>query len=737
MATGELTGNAPIAGGRCGDGLASVDGFTDRPNDTIASGARQPLKLASALDPGFTGPAIWHNGDHDEPVTVTGLAGQHDGRLFFAIEGSTTAIPGEELACAGEDPGGLDLAGLVDSAIVTAPSGNGSAPGGPADLPQDDTQATATRLTWGGWHKGQATLRRGKVRYSVTPDGQALDVRVTAGQGKGHVDLTLDLQNPDFDDAGAQLVGLGLALADARADLAELGAMLAAHPQPAKIPTPRKAATLAEFAPWVNSQLGEKYGRIVKDVVAYEIRTWLLRHGRLLFDLGENLPYFLADDGQALPLDDSGLALRAALAETGINPTEAAFSWLLADLQTATFREGRKMRLTRWAMSQGDSVFVSCGPAGYVRAQPGGKLTLHRNGDGDIFFAADACLPTWDPTAHPVDPLSLAAFSPTLTTPFEAPEYTPERQRLLLTAWLSALLANLRPLPLLAALGSKGGGKSTLARAILITWLGPGADLTPLSEDDRDYWALAAGRPLFGLDNVDATPAKWLPDALAVTVTGGSKQGREYFTTGKVSDRPIRAAVIVTSRTAVFARADVAERTLPMMTGELTDDARQGDNDLKGDVTANRDGLLVYVAQAAANLLSWQDRAPGGLPHRFVDFAKLVWAYCAATGQEEAARPCLTAWAQAQGLAVGDADPLLAAILEYGPSLDALQLGRVPPATLIANLSRAGASIPYLGGSKAIARALRELRGNLALAGWQLVEDHSGGRLLLTLTRKP
>jgi len=732
MMAGDLNNHAPFAGGQGDGGLAMGGKPHDQAHDTTNTRGAQDPSLADldfaalagqsivipadrdngsgphdparGLDQTFTGPAIWRNATHDEPVTVTGFAGQHDGRLFFAIAESKTAIPGDELT---------------------------------PNLPAQTDQDTATRLIWGGWRKGQAIVRRGKVKYLVTPDGQALDVRVTTGQGKGHVDLTLDLKTPNPDDAGAELVSLGLTLADARADLAELAPMLAAHPQPAKIPTPHKATSLADFAPWVNDQLGDKYGRNIKDVVAYKIRAWLLRQGRLLFDLGEEMPYLLADDGRALPLDDKGLALRSTLAETGINPTEVAFSWLLADLQTAAFREGRQMRLARWTLVQDRGVLVSCGPTGYVRTEADGRLTLHRNGDGDVFFAADASLPAWDPTAKPVDPLTLTAFSPAMTAPFEAPSYTPEVQRLLLSTWLPALLANLRPLPLLAALGGKGGGKSTLARAILITWLGPEADLTPLSEDDRDFWALAAGRPLFGLDNVDATPAKWLPDALAVAVTGGRKQGREYFTTGKISDRPIRAAVIVTSRTAVFARADVAERTLPMLTGELTDDARQGDNDLKGNVAGNRDGILVYLAQAAANLLAWQSKAPAGLPHRFVDFAKLVWSWCAATDQEAAAVPCLQAWAQAQRLAVGDADPLLAAILEFGPGLDSLQLGRVSPATLVSNLSHAGASIPLLGGSKAIARALRELRGNLALAGWQLKEDNSGGRLLFTLTRKP
>lgn len=627
----------------------------------------------------------------------------------------------------------VDVASLAAEAVVMAPSGNGTAP---ADSPPDTPPSPANRLTWGGWRKDDATLKRGKIKYVVTPDGQALDVRVTAGQGKGHVDLRIDPATLD-DNAGAELVSLGLTLSDARADLAELAPMLAANPKPQPIATPRKAATLRDFAPWVNQQLGDGYGRRIKDTVAYEIRAWLLRNGRLLYDLEERAPFFLTDDCRALTLEDDGLTLRATLADTGMNPTEAAFSWLLADLQAAALREGRKMRLAKWIFTQGATVYISCGPNGYVRAEAGGRLTACRNGDGDIFFAEEASLPEWDPTAQPVNPLMLAAFSPTLTAPPEAPEYTAERQRLLLAVWLAALLANVRPLPILAALGGKGGGKSTLARAILITILGAGADLTPASEDDRDFWALAGGRPIFGLDNVDATLAKWLVDALAVMGTGGSKQGRELFTTHKISDRPARAAVLLTSRTAVFARPDVAERTLPMMTGELTDDKRQGDNDLKESVAANRDGILVYLAQAAANLLTWRVQAPGGLPHRFVDFARIVWAWCAATQQEAEARPCLQAWAQAQGLAVGDADPLLSAILEYGPKLAPQQLGKVSGADLLRHLSKAGASIPYLGGGKAIARSLRELKGSLALAGWQLVEDAPGGRLEFTLTRKP
>lgn len=41
--------------------------------------------------------AIWHNKDHDQPVTVIGEAGEHDGRRYVRIEGSDTGVPEDEL----------------------------------------------------------------------------------------------------------------------------------------------------------------------------------------------------------------------------------------------------------------------------------------------------------------------------------------------------------------------------------------------------------------------------------------------------------------------------------------------------------------------------------------------------------------------------------------------------------------------------------------------------------------
>lgn len=602
--------------------------------------------------------------------------------------------------------------------------------------PRDPAESQARRLKWCGRRGDRVLLRGDTLRYQVMAEDQSLAIRATAGQGRDHVDVILDRDSQDLEPAASAIAqGLRIPIEDARRDLAAIGPAIDAHPKPADVPPPENPESLGAFADWVNALLSQRAGRAAKARVSTAIRDWLLTRGRLLFDLATDAPYMLADDARALPLDDDGLALLTELTEAGINPTEPAFAWLLADLKVGAFKDGRRIRLARWARSEAGAVYISCGPLAYVLARPDCPLELQPNGAGGVVFAADASFPAWRHDAEPVDPLGLQCFKPTLTAPPEAPNYTPEVQNRLLRVLLIGLAAGLRPLPPLAALGDKDGGKSTLARAVLRLMLGPDANLGALSGDERDFWSMATGRPVFGLDNVDAEPAPWLPDALAVAATGGRRQGRELYTTGTISDRAITAAIVLTSRTATFARADVAERLLPILTAGIDDSERRADSRLDDEMRTHRDGALAYLAQSAANVLSWRDQAPRGLPARFLDFAALVWGWCRAMDQEAEAVPTLKAWREAQFLAVGEADPLLAAIMEFGDSVPAPERTNVSPSQLIRNLTKAGANIPFIGGGKAIARNLRELTTSLRLAGWHLEQGRIGEQAFVVLRR--
>jgi putative DNA primase/helicase len=41
--------------------------------------------------------AMWHNGEYDEPVTVTGVLGEQDSMVYYAIDGSQTGIPANQV----------------------------------------------------------------------------------------------------------------------------------------------------------------------------------------------------------------------------------------------------------------------------------------------------------------------------------------------------------------------------------------------------------------------------------------------------------------------------------------------------------------------------------------------------------------------------------------------------------------------------------------------------------------
>jgi hypothetical protein len=602
------------------------------------------------------------------------------------------------------------------------------------EVPADQSQSEIANLQsaisdgelrWGGRSGNRAYLRHGQIRYTVTAEGEGLRVKAAAGH-RDSVEVVLDVDpgSPDFDAIASRVAGaLDAPVADVRADLAALPAQWAAHPAAAELPPPADPQALADFAPWVTARLNERATRAAKDVVGETICRWLLERGALICDGDRGAPYLLADDGGMLALtDNESLALQAAVSRCGVNPAEPAFDWLYHDLRTAAANEGRRVQVRRFSFSDPatSTVYASCGPRGYVVARPGQKLAWRPNGADDIIFAADAVLPEWDWQAEPLSPLELQAFQPALAAPLEVPDYTPEIQQALLGVFLAGMIANLRPLPLLALLGNKGGGKSTLGRSIIRIIYGPASGVTPLSDDPRDFWAMAKMRLCFALDNVDAEPPPWMIDALAVVATGGRKQSRKLYTDEELTDKEMRAAVVITSRTAPFARPDVAERILPLTTVEFSDARRRADSEIDREVVEYRSEVFAYLVTAAANMLSWAPQAPGELPARFLDFARLAWAWYAATGQPERAIPALNAWRAAQALAVGDADPLLRAILEYAP---AEGIPRRTATDFVRVLGDAGATLPHLGGGKAIAHRLRELRASLSLAGWELIEE--------------
>jgi adenylate kinase family enzyme len=466
-----------------------------------------------------------------------------------------------------------------------------------------------------------------------------------------------------------------------------------------------------------------------KELVAQLICNFLLSEGRLLADISAGpetpLPYVRGPQGTILPVDVDYLPFELYLASFRLNPTEEVFAWVAKALEYKCVTEGERVRLSRWWDNKGDYLLVSCGPKYMVR---GATLERYPNGTDGVGFASDACLPEWSPTHLAKKPTSLKAFCPPLETPAEAPEYTPEVQRTLFTAWLLALVAGVRPLPLLVFIGAHGSGKTTAARAIVKLLLGETGEVFSPVLDSQTFLLAMARLPIVAIDNLDDSPPSWLQNLLANAISGGALARRKLYTDSVLLAWACRAGLIITTRNPDFAsRPDILERTLPIFVGDLPDEMRVGESELISEILQERNAVLSWLAQNAARALPKMKEAPAGLPSRFQEFAKLLWAW-----QGDDAEKLLRAWRKAQRLGIVDLDPLAQAIITFLPE----EGFRGTPTELVRMLQEQGAELPYLGGGKAIARKVRELAPILREAGISVREEKTRGKTVLHIYRK-
>ena len=484
---------------------------------------------------------------------------------------------------------------------------------------------------------------------------------------------------------------------------------------------------LADLEPQITGMLSRRMTREDKADLSYMIVEFLNRNGQLLFDTVTNQAYVQDERYQVLGLapEKQNAELRRYLRDAGINSTEYTYQYVIEEMIMAAMFN--RTELHQNMFQAGDTLYIPCGSSYFVRATLDRGLEKLPNGTDGVYFIANSAIPEWQPivledTMHPLD---LRATQVAFNTPPDAALYTPEVQKVLLSAWLVAFMAGIRPLPLLATLGNKGGGKSMLLRSVMKLVMGPNQDLTTITTDKRDYDTMVTNDLLVGLDNVDQLPngAEWFFDSLATTATGGMNKRRQYHTLAQQVNLPIVAAVMVSSRTASFARPDVAERTLPIFVRPFEDSERETDSGLLGELPVHRDAVLSWMAYHAVNVLDRRDSAPKGLPARFQDFAQIVWAYCVSTNQEDQVTAILKAWRSAQSLSVGDADPLMRAIVEYlSDNAMGTGLQDLSAKVLVTALQKAGYELPFIGGGKVISQRLRELKGMLGTLGINLTE---------------
>lgn len=525
----------------------------------------------------------------------------------------------------------------------------------------------------------------------------------------------------------------------------ELQAMLdmAETHVPARVPSTQYNADrwdcLADWGPYIDTELScvDRGGlRELRMRLTTQLADWAIGRDILVWDPNAKGVY-LIDRGRVVLVNPRpDMPLRASLMQVGVNPSEDTFKWLVHGLEAAAFERGKHLAISRFVHhaidDNGVSVYVSCGPRHLVKARTTAAGTCVEklpNGADDVWFAEDAQFPAWE-VSELVDPLDLVSLNCPIDEGAQV-RYETWMQRRLLRLWLVAAIGAIRPLWLLSLLGSKGSGKSTVCKTVARLF-DPSSDATSLPDDVRDYETAITSQAIYPIDNLDAKAddlPKWLPDRLATTVTGGQVRRRALYTNGEAYLARISACVAISSRTAAYTRPDLTERSLAILTREFDDADRLPEEDLWTDLAAKRDGVLSWLAHRASQVIFHRTKAPRGLPSRFLDVARLLWADMWLDGCEERVVPTLEAMRRGQALMMQGGNDLLDAILDE--TRDGYVL-RGTPKEIVTELERAGHNLPYFGHWRNAGAALRELRTVLESLGYHVTESSHGNSVMLT-----
>ena len=171
---------------------------------------------------------------------------------------------------------------------------------------------------------------------------------------------------------------------------------------------------------------------------------------------------------------------------------------------------------------------------------------------------------------------------------------SPAAIRFLFLVWFySTFFRELFPTKvILATVGPKGSGKTTLHKRVGRLLFGPQFHPTDLTNDPKDLDAAITTEPFVVIDNADRH-IPWLDDKLAIAATGGTIKRRVLYTTNRLVDYPIVAALGITSRTPHFRREDVADRLLILQVERF--EAFVSAAHLDQDIERHRDALMTQV----------------------------------------------------------------------------------------------------------------------------------------------
>jgi hypothetical protein len=484
----------------------------------------------------------------------------------------------------------------------------------------------------------------------------------------------------------------------------------------------------------------ERNARVVE-----KVKIDFRRRGEIYHD-GSAGYVFLRDARVLLRLELGQEPLEVALAMYGLAPTEQITKQVVEMLRLYARANGKKTSV--YELSHHDRannvLHVFDFDCGIYQIDEIGVRHVDNGTDGVLFLQSPSRAP------YSLDGQIVHADGKWRNWIADGVRFAPghvdaEQQQALIVLWVIALFFRLPTKVILAAIGEKGSGKSSLLRKTGKWLFGEAFDVTPLASKPDEFDVAVTNDPLVVADNVDDAPA-WFNDKLAVMATGGKLKKRILYSNNRMGEYPFKASLAVTSRTPKFTRDDVADRTIPIHLERL--DGFVDESELLADVKHNRHAMLASLLGDLHRVVCALGQTRGRQYRttlRMADFAVLVSRIADANGELANASFLLRALAGEQaefanGTEDEKDDPLYPLLDEWLRMEDpVVNLNReVPTATLAEELKQVAARQrvrwPCRNG-QALGQYLRHRRGLLELwYGASSCTGHAGERFW-TFTR--
>jgi hypothetical protein len=356
--------------------------------------------------------------------------------------------------------------------------------------------------------------------------------------------------------------------------------------------------------------------------VTSTILVHLERVGRFYTD-GCAAYFFFETDKHLIEINPEGEGFRLLLYRYGINPIESIYRWIAEELRNVALSKGERAEIHR--LSHYDSrrftVYFYGGNNRVYRISCD-RIDLVDNGTDGVLFVSDPRCKAFERVPVPDGP---SRFTEIITSKINFADdvlTAGERQRIFELWFYSTFFESIMPTkPIVAFIGPKGSGKSITLRKTGMLLFGERFDVTPLTNDSKDFDAAVTNSPFVAFDNADHKCA-WLNDRLATVATGGVIKRRELYTTNRLVEIPSRCFVGITAHTPHFRRDDVADRLLIMKVERFEEFVAE--KTLLAEVVARRNDILSEVIeklQRIVRALRAEQGVDDSSAFRMADFA--------------------------------------------------------------------------------------------------------------------